>query len=367
MSPLALLCLLAVPARAHDYPIKPVSAILRIEPDRVVVDINSDSVYWIEEVTGLHPMPPTHWPADARDKTERYVNDHLRLSADGAPLRGRLISSAYIQRPWQVNEDGTFQMRVAYPPVADGANLSGEVDFFEDYRQERLEEKKPIPPSMDFRTELSIPSHHSYIFELQPGRTVFSVPARDARRTRSARLGESLWAGVEAVFGLTSAWAALAALALSLVPAVPSPGRRAAILLPAFAAAVCPFAWPGWLAWAAGAACALSAGRWLPERASPWIEAAACAALGGCWSKAALPWLPRAQPGFFERGAAAAGAIAAMAALIAVGLLAVAAERRNLAALSESRAAELFGRRRRLAATALLIVSGYGLAQALRS
>ena len=49
------LLLLSRFAAAHDYPIKPVSVVLRVEPDRITADIDSDSIYWIEEVVGLVP------------------------------------------------------------------------------------------------------------------------------------------------------------------------------------------------------------------------------------------------------------------------------------------------------------------------
>ncbi len=364
MTLLALFSLLSLPCRAHDYPIKPVHVVLRVEPDRVVADIRSDSIYWIEEVVGLHPMPPDRWPAEALADTQRYVNEHLRLSAGGKPLQGRLIEASYVQRPWQVNETGTFILRMTYPPVPDGSTLSGLADFFEDYRQERLGENAPILPTMIFKTDLHIPGRRSFDFQLSPEQTTFSAPADQARRTRVQRLAQSLRVGIETALGFTQAWTALAALALSLGPALP---RRAWGLLALTLIAACFPVSADWLPWAAGLGAGLAAGRWLPDMVSPWLEAAACAALGASWSSAAMVWLPRAQPGLLERSGGIAGELAAAAALITAGVAAVAAERRHLATLSESRAEELFARRRRLAATALLIVSGYGLAQAVRS
>ena len=132
----ALLILLSAgPAAAHDYPIKPVVVELRVEPDRVVADVDSDSIYWIEEVIGLSPMPPRNWPADARAKAEKYALEHLRLAADGKPLTGRLVEGSYVQRPWEVNEQGRIRLRLVFPPVAEAATLNGAMDFFEDYRQ----------------------------------------------------------------------------------------------------------------------------------------------------------------------------------------------------------------------------------------
>src|SRR6266478_2885888 len=122
MSALAFLWLALVPhARAHDYPIKPVRVVLRVEPGRVVADIDSDSIYWIEEVTGNESMPSTNWRAEDLERAQKYANEHLRLKSGGKPLIGRLGWAEYIQRPWQVNEQGRFRLRMVYPAVADGS------------------------------------------------------------------------------------------------------------------------------------------------------------------------------------------------------------------------------------------------------
>jgi hypothetical protein len=357
-----LLLLSAAPAAAHDYPIKPVELVLRVEPDRVAVDLDGDSIYWIEEVVGLHPMPPRDWPADALAKTERYADEHLRLFAGGKPLPGKLVSAAYVQRPWEVNEQGRFRLRLAYPPVADGETLTGSADFFEEYRQERLHNREPMLPFMTFRADLSVPGRVPRRFVLAPGSFDFSIPVADARRGAAARFLESVRAGAVEALNAIEGWAALAALALSLAPGAPS-RRRALLLLAAAALGAAP--WPGGasgaLEWAAGALAAVAAGRWLGARATPWLEAAAAAALARAWSAAAVALLPRAAPGLFERGAAALGFLLAAAAALAAGLALATADRRAMDARSASRAQELFERRRRLAATALLLVCGYGL------
>ncbi|HEX4047982.1 MAG TPA: hypothetical protein VH309_09120, partial [Elusimicrobiota bacterium] len=162
-----LLC--ARSAAAHDYPIKPVSVVILVEPDRVVADIDSDSTYWIEEVVGLHPMPPHDWPADAISKAQDYVNAHLRLKADGKVLTGRLVEESYVQRPWEVNEQGRFHLRVEYPPLDGAATLSGEADFFEEYRRERLDARLPVLPFQDFRAIVTVPGRVPARFALTPG------------------------------------------------------------------------------------------------------------------------------------------------------------------------------------------------------
>ena len=357
-----LALLAAAPCAAHDYPIKPVRVVLRVEPDRVAADLDGDSIYWIEEVVGLHPMPPRDWPADALAKAQAYVNEHLRLAADGRRLEGRLIDASYTQRPWEVNEEGRVHLRLAYPPVADGQTLSGEADFFEDYRRERLDGKLPFTADMDFRTSLSVPGRVPKSFELKPGAAAFSVPVSEARRGAAARLLESAAAGLLEALNSARGWAALAAVALSLAPGFPSRRRAAALLGAAVAAAaLTPVAAPAWLEWAAGAAGALAAGRWLGARSAPWLEAGALAALARAWSVQALAHLPRAVPGAPERGAAALGTLAGAAVLLAAGVAAASADRRAQTAVSASRADEVFERRRRLAATALLLVCGGGL------
>ncbi|MEK7382704.1 MAG: hypothetical protein AAB262_05390, partial [Elusimicrobiota bacterium] len=64
MIALTLLLLAPSPARAmHGYPISPVHVSLRVEPDRVVADIDSESTIWIEEILRLNPLPPSDSPA----------------------------------------------------------------------------------------------------------------------------------------------------------------------------------------------------------------------------------------------------------------------------------------------------------------
>ncbi|HXT00529.1 MAG TPA: hypothetical protein VN915_07625 [Elusimicrobiota bacterium] len=359
----AVLLLAAAAASAHDYPIKPVSIVLRVEPDRVAADIDSDSIYWIEEVLDLHPMLPSDWPASTRAKAEAYANAHLRLTAGGKRLTGRLTAASYLQRPWEVYEQGRIRLRLEYPPVADGETLSGEADFFEEYRQERLQERAPILPIQDFRAIVTVPGRTTRRFELKPGAIAFSVPVADARPGLARRLARSLALGASAVLTGAAGWPALAALALSLAPGAPS--RRRAILLAAAAlagaaAAGRPLPWLPWLAGACGAA---AAARWLSRGPTLALEAAAAAAVARHWQSAVLPWLPGAAPEAAARGASALGVLAAASCAALLGLLAADAEARRLFLHSESRAGELFERRRRLAAVALIIVSAFGLAQ----
>ena len=85
--------------------------------------------------------------------------------------------------------------------------------------------------------------------------------------------------------------------------------------------------------------------------------------LGAAWCRAAGPLLPHAAPAL---PSALAGALAAGAALLAACAWGTHAEYRRLAELSESRVEELFARRTRLAATALVMIGAYGLWQSLQ-
>ena len=350
MIPLALLLLAASPAQAmHVYPISPVLASVRVEPDRVVADIDSESTVWIEEVLRLNPLPASDWPEATRRTAQDYVNARLRLSEDGRRLTGRLADAAFVQRPWQVNEQGRVRMRMIYPPVRPGAALSLEADFFEDYRQEMLEalEGQPLPYAEDYKTVLRAGPRR---FELKTGSVPYQMPEDEARPGRLARARIAFSAGAEVLFAAASAWPALAALALMLAPAPPT--RRRAIGGPlALAAglalaAACTSA-PNAAAWTAGILAAAAAGGWMGAAVTDLLAAASLAALGWAWGSAATPWLPAAAPGIGLRAAASA----------------CRAERKRLETVSQMHASQLFERRRRLAATALLLVCGYGLSQ----
>lgn len=360
----ALMIAAALPASADVYPISPVRVRLRIEPDRMVADIQADSVFWIEEILGLNPLPPSDWPRETLRKAEDYAETHLRLNVDGRRIRGRLAGASYAQSPWQVHEQGRIFLRMVYPPVAAGAALAGEIDFYEEHRRDMLESLKgePLPYAEGYKTLLRAGSRR---FELKPGASSFELPERTARPGAVARVLIALAAGARGVPATPAAWPALAALALSLAPGAPSKRRVAAGLLALSAGlAAAPRAAPsGAAVWIAGLAAATAAGGWLGAALSPILASLSLVALGLVWGAGTLPWLPAAAPGAALRAAAAAGTTAAAAAAVAALSAAVAAERRRLAALSESHAAELFTRRRRLAATLLALVCGYGLSQ----
>lgn len=345
MLPLTLL-LLAAPARAmHNYPISPVHVSLRVEPDRVVADIDSESTIWIEEILHLNPLPASDWPESTLKTAQDYVNAHLRLSADGSRLAGRLADAAFVQRPWQVYEQGRVRMRMIYPPIRPESALAAEADFFEDYRREMLEalQGRPLPYADEYKT----------LF-------------RETRPGPASRAFIAFAAGVKGLLGAAETWPALAALALALAPARPARRRVIGALL-ALTAGLAAASWspsaPDAAAWTAGILAAVAAGGWLGGALTDMLGAAALAVLGWALGAGSASWLPAAAPGPGLRAAAAAGTSSAAAAALAAGWAAARAERKRLETVSETRAARLFERRRRLAATALLLVCGYGLSQ----
>jgi len=355
----------ALSASAHDlYPIRPVRATVRVETDRVVVDLRADSIVWIEEVAGLHPMPPRDWPAETFAKVESYANSHFRLAANGTALPGRLVEARYRQFPWEVNEEGTFFLRLVYPAAAAGAALTGTARFYEEYRRELESELKvrPIPFADGYRTFVEIPGRRRLGFTLTANAPSFTASVDEARRTPWAMALEALSRGAESALGTAAGFPAVLAIVLCLGAGKPS--RAAAALLLASAgfgfAAAGRLDAPAWLVWAATVGAALAAGG---GRLALPAAAAAAFALGAAWCRAAAPLLPHAAPAF---PAALAGALGAGTVLLLAAWSGARAERRRLAEVSESRVEELYARRVRLAATALVMIGAYGLWQSLQ-
>ena len=178
----------ALSASAHDfYPIRPVRATLRVEPDRVTADLRADSIFWIEEVAGLHPMPPRDWPAETLAKVEVYANAHFRLSVDGKALPGRLAEARYRQLPWEVNEEGTFFLRLEYP-AASGSSITGTARFYEEYRKAAQNELggRPAPFPEGYRTFVDIPGRRRLAFTLTSDAPSFTASIDEARRSGPA-------------------------------------------------------------------------------------------------------------------------------------------------------------------------------------
>lgn len=353
----------ALSASAHDlYPIRPVRATLRVEPDRVVADLRADSIFWIEEVAGLHPMPPRDWPAGTLAKVEAYANSHFRLASDGKTLPGRLVSARYRQFPWEVNEEGTFFLRLVYPAAPPGSALSGSARFYEEYRRELESEMKdrPIPFAESYRTVVEIPGRRRLNFTLTPGAPAFMASIDEARRTPWAMALEGFRRGLETALGTAAGFPALLAIALCLGAGRPL-RETAVVLLVLSAAGLAGGRAPDapWLIWIATLGASLAAGRRFAFPAG--AMAAGC--LGVAWAAVAKPLLPHSA---FAFPSALAGTAAAGAVVLTILRMGVRAERRRLAGVSESRVDELFARRTRLFATVLVMVGAYGLWQSLQ-
>ncbi len=352
----------ALSASAHDfYPIRPVQATLRVEPDRIVADIKADSTFWIEEVVGLHPMPARDWPAEALAKAEAYVNAHLLLAADGRKLSGTLVEARYRQLPGEVNEEGTFFLRLEYPPAAAGSTLTCAALFYDEYRKELQSELggRPLPYAEGYKTEVSVPGRKLITRTLTATDASFNLAVDEARRPAASMALESLRKGAGTVLGTAAGFPVLLAVALCLET---DPPLRAALAV-MLASIAWGFGWgrfyaaPSWLVWSALLAATAGIGR---RRFVVPASVAATAALGAVWRAAASPLLPHSRVAF---PFALAGAVAAAAVLLAIARLAVRAEHRRLATVSQSRVAELFARRARLAATVLAMIGAYGFWQ----
>lgn len=348
----------ALNASAHDlYPIRPVRATLLVEPDRIVLDLRADSIIWIEEVTGLHPMPARDWPAETLAKVEAYANSHFRLTADGLVLKGSLVSALYRQFPWEVNEEGVFFLRLIYPPAPGGAVLSGAALFYEEYRQELKGEfgQRPLPYAEGYRTILRMPGSRSVVFTLTPEVSSFTITADAARRTAFDMAGESLLRGAQTVLNAASCFPALLAVALCLGVDTPSRAFLGGLVLSAvLGLSVGPFlnAPPG-LIWLATIGTSLSSARaWRRD-----LGAVAVFCLGLAWSGPLRTILPHSE---IALPSALIGVLATGALLLFCIRSGMRAEYRRLAALSAAHVDDLFARRARLAATALAMVGAYG-------
>jgi len=355
----------ALSASAHDlYPIRPVRATLRVEPDRIVADFRVDSIIWIEEVTGLNPMPARDWPAEVLSKVEAYTNAHFLLSANGSPLQGKLVEARYRQFPWEVNEEGTFFLRLVYAPAPEGSTLAARARFYEEYKKE-LEgelEGRPLPFKDSYRTLVTIPGRRHASFTLTPEAPSFTLSSDDARRSSFAMAFESLQRGAEAALGTASGFPALLAIALCLGALPPSPTTAAILLASTMLGFVGArlFNAPPWLIWAGTLGASLSVGR---RRLALAASVAAAYGLGLSWAGAAGSLLPHSK---LAAPFALAGTLAAGAALLGVIWLGVRAENRRLATISQSRVDELFARRARLTATTLAMIGAYGFWQCLK-
>lgn len=355
----------ALGASAHEiYPIKPVRATLRLEPDRIVADIEADSIYWIEEVGHIKPMPPTDWPADTRARVEDYVNAHFRLSAGGRELKGQLSEGRYRQQPWEINEEGTFFLRLIYPAPPPGSTLSGAADFYADYRKELLTELagRPLPYADGYRVFLDIPGRKNFRYTLTPDAPSFTAAVDDARRSALSMAREGFARGAETAASTAACFPLLLAAALCL--GVELRLSFAAALLAAGivgGSAANALGSPPWLAWAATLGASLAAGR-LGRKAPRYFAVAAVGCLAFVWADGFKPLLPHSA---LAAAAALAGALAAGACLLAAALLAVRAEHARLRSVSESRVEELFSRRLRLGGTTLAMIGAYGLWQSL--
>lgn len=356
----------ALSASAHEiYPIKPVRATLKLEPDRIVADLQADSIYWIEEVTQLRPMPVANWPAKTRADVEAYVNAHFKLEAGGRALTGSLSQARYRQFPWEVNEEGTIYLRLVYPAAASGSTLTGTAEFYKEYRQETLLELRgrPLPYADGYRTFVKIPGRKEMSFTLTPESPSFAAPVDEARRSTFSMALESFARGAETALSVAACFPLLLAAALCLGAKPVGRSLAAALLASAIGGSILgrTVNVPPWTPWAATLGVSLAACR-LERGALLYFAAAAVGCLACVWHAEAWSLLAHAPPAV---PAAFIGSMSAGALLLAAALRGLRAEHARLRTVSQSRVEELLARRLRLSATALSMVGAYGLWQSL--
>ena len=353
----------AVSVSASEYPIRPVEATLRLEPDRVVAELAADSIYWIEEVARASPMPASDWPADVRARVEAYALAHFRLSAGGRPLQGRLVEGRYRRLLWEVHEEGKFFLRLEFPAPPAGAELRVEADFYADQRVPGGSDHEGhghAPHSEEYRTALCVPGLRGATHQLTPESPAATLDLAGAHRSAAAMAAEAAGRGASAALGASAAFPALVGAALVLgAEKRPRRSRVAGAALSAAAGLAAGLALqaPPWTPWAAALLAAAGASHFL-GRGSDGAGALSLALVGAWWGAQAAPRLPHA---WAAPPSALAGALAAGAALLGVFSLFAREQRLEAERLSERYAGEVYARRARLGATALAIAGGYGL------
>ncbi|MEK7390351.1 MAG: hypothetical protein AAB036_11725 [Elusimicrobiota bacterium] len=363
----SLICVffLALRSHAHEiFPIAPVHVCLRVEQDRIVADLRVDSIFWIAEIARLSPMPATHWPPEARARVESYALEHFRLSSDGKALKGRLTRARYLQQPWEVNEEGRFDLRLEYPPIPETSSLNVTATFYEEYRQLVAEEYRgrSIPYSDNYRTHLNIPGRKRLRVTLTPDLASQVVAGCDARRPAWAMALESLRLGAVEVLSNVPGFMAMLAVVLCLGARPPTRWTLLGLLLAFTFGCVAGgrFNAPSWLVWLATLCAGLAVGR---GRLALTAAILAAAGLGLRWQADAGPGLPHFT---FAFPFSLAGGLTAGAFLFYGIWLGVQFEYRRLAGISAARVDALFARRMRLIATALILIAAFGLWQAPR-
>jgi len=360
-----LLGLAARPVGAHVLPVHSVRAQLRGAGEALHLHLDTNAIYWQEEVLGAEP-PLEDWSQDLLDKAKAYIDSHLKLALDGKPLEGRLVEARYAHEPWQDWKSGRIHFRLSFPLPSQEGKLSGEMRFFfEEKAHEagaagrellRVAKEKDFP--REFWTELEIRGKGSRVLKLTPESPGFSFPVEAALQSFPQAVVESGLLGLR--WSLHSGALILFAAFLALYRG----GMRswmlagAALLVPLLCLFVPPLAErsaavTAWLL----AALAAAAAR---KRAPFGIWLGGMTFFLPVWAMVlraamdATPYRFTTGAGDFAFGAGAwlAGVLAAGAAAGLIGLY-----RRQLHVHTESRAEEIFHSRMDAAAVLGLIAS----------
>ena len=130
---------------AHDYVTYPVLIDIRIEPHQIRATIESDGIYWRNEVMGvpmIFSMPATDWPAPFQTAARGYLDRCFQISMDGRPLTAESFHCRHIQEPF--NRAGSrVVFTLTYPVAEMGRRLSGRARFFSEMYDQHQRETGP--------------------------------------------------------------------------------------------------------------------------------------------------------------------------------------------------------------------------------
>ena len=143
----------AASCRAHVYPMHPAQAELRVDGQSLVLEMTTHSVFWIEEVLPERPEAGVAVSTRNAAALRTYLDSHFVVSAGGKAVPAGEISARFLQRPWEILEDGRLELRTAYP-IASADKVSVRSTIFLEYHEDQRihHGRKPEEMEKDFAT-----------------------------------------------------------------------------------------------------------------------------------------------------------------------------------------------------------------------
>lgn len=197
--------------QAHEVPIGANDMRLRLDGDVLSVRLDAPAPFWVTDVLGEVPPPPTHWPADITQRIKAYVDLHVQFYADGHWLASTELRGRYMERTWRTS-DGTFirlEWRYELPP--NSRQLTGVVTLYAE--EWPLAAHSEVP--MEFKTRIRVEGSRLHRFEATRDQWSFKLPTVEVRRPAWRRVSDEFIEGL--LFFAVSPWPLflLAALRLS--------------------------------------------------------------------------------------------------------------------------------------------------------